>query len=930
MSFIILVNYIIPNYSYATTPEEIESIPEYNPGNSVSEEDLTGIIQSVLGEMQTEENDENETGGVLFTPISQFILGIADGVMSTMQSVFIGDEDLTNIITSDSIKEYTLGNNGGKGVTMYRIKYSPAAIFSGTIPAFDINFFSPLGDEEGKTEYYKTQLQYNIVTDNITYEQCKQNYGAEGSLQSIRDKMSLTEIFAHGIALTSVINAVEAMANTDWDYATYGGGAGAVIEVEAIGSIPLPADLGAISMGIFLAAAGVAEGVAAADRLKDKNLYYLRWQNNGETYFYICDSEAWLDTNARENISGTLYKIGEIQTQEIYEKTSTAYTLRPIIATWYVALRNIALVGLLSVLLYMGIRIIISSTSQDKAKYKKMLLDWIIAVLILFILHYLMVFIVSFSQRITELFEVNTIAADGTDNFITNIRNMATGNNNDSYVAYFGYVVMYVALVILTVIFTIQYVKRLIFIAFLTMIAPLIALTYPIDKLKDGQSQAFSMWIREYVFNCLLQPVHLLLYTIFIDSATKLVDTNPVYAVITLAFFIPAINFFRKMFGFEKASSIGTIGAATGGALLMNMINKLQGKTKHSSSDKQHEANRVRTTNTNNNLEYRNGEDLENSKEQKGIGVLSSTNSNKKNNTYLNTNNGIGKTNTRQTGKRKVLKANALKSSGRWIAKTGRWANRNVAKAAGAFGGATIGLAAGVASGNLGDTAKYTGAGAIAGANIAKGVNSKLNNGIKKAYENYQNRILTRKKAKLESQQSSENKKEQDNEKNTNITEDIIHFTNNGLSDINDISTAIENGITGEEYKAYKESGTSEISDIIKLKENEIADKEYKEYRNVGIETIDEMVELKSENILPEDIQKFKDAGQADMKKVVLTKRKHPEYSNEGLANMFKLAKEVPQDLTQFKKIILNRNFEGNEMTEEDAEKIFDMLEDFF
>ena len=64
--------------------------------------------------------------------------------------------------------------------------------------------------------------------------------------------------------------------------------------------------------------------------------------------------------------------------------------LRKIIAGWYVTLRILAAVGLLSILLYVGIRIIISSTSQDKAKYKQRLIDWLVAFCILFFMHYIM------------------------------------------------------------------------------------------------------------------------------------------------------------------------------------------------------------------------------------------------------------------------------------------------------------------------------------------------------------------------------------------------------------------------------------------------------------------------------------------------------------------------------------------------------------
>ena len=53
---------------------------------------------------------------------------------------------------------------------------------------------------------------------------------------------------------------------------------------------------------------------------------------------------------------------------------STAYKLKSTIAKWYMALRTIALVGLLSVLVYIGIRIILSSGSaNNKAKYKNVI-----------------------------------------------------------------------------------------------------------------------------------------------------------------------------------------------------------------------------------------------------------------------------------------------------------------------------------------------------------------------------------------------------------------------------------------------------------------------------------------------------------------------------------------------------------------------------
>ena len=70
-----------------------------------------------------------------------------------------------------------------------------------------------------------------------------------------------------------------------------------------------------------------------------------------------------------------------------------------------------------------------------------------------------------------------------------------------------GYSVLYVGLTIYTVYFAIVYLKRLLMLAFFTMIAPLVALTYPLDKIKDGKAQAFNYWFKEYMFYALLQPL---------------------------------------------------------------------------------------------------------------------------------------------------------------------------------------------------------------------------------------------------------------------------------------------------------------------------------------------------------------------------------------------------------------------------------------
>ena len=83
------------------------------------------------------------------------------------------------------------------------------------------------------------------------------------------------------------------------------------------------------------------------------------------------------------------------------------------------------------------------------------------------------------------------------------------------------------------------------------------------------------MWFKEYIFNVLIQPFHLLIYTILVGSAITLASTSLVYAVIAIYFVIPAEKLLRKFFGFDNAGTLSAAGSFAGGALFSAMINKI-------------------------------------------------------------------------------------------------------------------------------------------------------------------------------------------------------------------------------------------------------------------------------------------------------------------------------------------------------------------
>lgn len=390
----------------------------------------------------------------------------------------------------------------------------------------------------------------------------------------------------------------------------------------------------------------------------EKHKYEKVIQNdNGNTYKFVIHEE-----NNGVNVIKTTYDIYGIKVKTEKEYTSTAYQLRTVVANWYIILRNMSLVALLSILVYVGIRIMISSTAADKSKYKQMLIDWVVAICLLFVLHYIMAFanlavkkiidvvdstaIVNNTSSLpddvkgkeiskegvvvskgTQLFEitqkkqvdkawkvlveqrakVNNINASETEfydlfqdnktklywptsNFTEQARMMLQYVDEDSDASNYayasiGYKLIYCILVIYTFIFSFTYIKRTVYMAFLTLIAPLVALTYPIDKMNDGQAQAFNRWMKEYIFNLLIQPLHLILYMVLIGSAYEFAAKNIIYVVVALGFLTPAEKLLRSFFGFEKAHTPGLLAGPAGAAIMMNGVNRLLGKPPHKGND---------------------------------------------------------------------------------------------------------------------------------------------------------------------------------------------------------------------------------------------------------------------------------------------------------------------------------------------------------
>ena len=236
------------------------------------------------------------------------------------------------------------------------------------------------------------------------------------------------------------------------------------------------------------------------------------------------------------------------------------------IVIWYFAIRNLAVAITLLILVYVGIRMATSTLADDKARYKTMLIAWVKGFCMMFVLLYLILIAITFSNGIIDLvpessenIEKSLMYGNGT------IQNPQDGSimeqlSNLKGWNYVAICILYWVIVYYQFKFFILYFKRVLSVGFLLIISPLISITYPIDSIGDGKAQGYNNWLREMMINIFIQPLHYIVYSVFIASAGAIATAAPLLAVIFFFGLSRAEKVIKNIFGMRGAKSIHSLG----------------------------------------------------------------------------------------------------------------------------------------------------------------------------------------------------------------------------------------------------------------------------------------------------------------------------------------------------------------------------------
>ena len=263
-------------------------------------------------------------------------------------------------------------------------------------------------------------------------------------------------------------------------------------------------------------------------------------------------------------------------------KDNTNNLIQENIATWYIAIRNIAITILVIVAMYIAIRMLLATTSEKKAKYKEILIYWVQSLALIFVLHYIMIGIIAINDALVKaLYKAGEKVVAGKNNDIMEtlfVNALKAIKITTSMANTFAYMV----LCVVTIMFFISYLKRMMTIAFLITIAPLVTVTYSIDKIGDGKSQALNAWLKEFSYTILIQPFHCITYLALGSIGTKLLTRNDNFAdifigIYFLSFILQSENIVRGIFGIKPNNLGNVIGEV---ALISAVAGKMEGKTK--------------------------------------------------------------------------------------------------------------------------------------------------------------------------------------------------------------------------------------------------------------------------------------------------------------------------------------------------------------
>lgn len=330
------------------------------------------------------------------------------------------------------------------------------------------------------------------------------------------------------------------------------------------------------------------------------------------------------------SIPTIIYGIGEGFQISYFDSSPVGYagSLSGVVSSIYSGFRNFAMVIYVILIAYLAIRMLLASVGKQKAMYKTLIKYWFIGLLLLGAGHFIMAYVIWFSNIITNLFfniaapyfehitggisnavlyylgltlegiydstqaDINTIigggvggAAELTYYTITKPTGSIFGGLTEGVVGKSSFVVallpaifkLIAALAYLGVLLAVAwtYLKRLFMVTLLIILYPFVSMSYVFDKIGDRKAQTLERWFREFATNVFIQPIHaiiltFLLFFMHVLDLQNIYIIGPLFGVIMLMLLFKGEELIKNLF--QISDGMGGVSFSKSGAGMLGTM----------------------------------------------------------------------------------------------------------------------------------------------------------------------------------------------------------------------------------------------------------------------------------------------------------------------------------------------------------------------
>ena len=205
--------------------------------------------------------------------------------------------------------------------------------------------------------------------------------------------------------------------------------------------------------------------------------------------------------------------------------------VRTQIATWYMTIRNLSVMLLVVILMYIAIR---------------MLIGWVRGIFLVFVLQYLVIAIIAIANLATKI--ISDLAAETLMDVEKKIMQNIFGTYffEGSIIKQVFYFLAMVSIIWYQLKFCLVYAKRAMQVYVLIIISPLICVSYPIDRIADDRGQALREWITDFSTAVLMQPFQYMIYVLIFGSFDEIMIKVPLLTAIAFYLLGKSIKVAKK------------------------------------------------------------------------------------------------------------------------------------------------------------------------------------------------------------------------------------------------------------------------------------------------------------------------------------------------------------------------------------------------